>query len=428
MTTEAPKNPLVATLARLRAAGVVPGIAGRLEPESARIAAELRDVVVKEVPAYTESGNPDVLPELGIHLAAVTAEAVRLLGAARHADFAFVAEHARRQAEQRFPLDAVHRAYRHAGRRLLERVRDAALAAANADAQVPRVVADITEFMLEYLGTITTLMTSGYVEQTRLVAEAEGDRRTELLRTLLEGYDESDGRAARVLRSAGYLEQRQSYCVAVARSVNPQEMEDVGRAQRMVDAISEVFNTTPIRHLAGVRDKLVVVVLSGARRLSGWTRPHTVLAERVYPRLRLVGPAALIGLSSDVPSTSHVPRATAEAKLALDCADVANRVMRYAEIPFRRVLLAHVGDKLGPALPAWADDFATADVRSRGALLETLKAYADADMNVQKAARALNVHPNTLYARMQKISDLTGRNALEYHALTELLLANDVRR
>ena len=44
-------------------------------------------------------------------------------------------------------------------------------------------------------------------------------------------------------------------------------------------------------------------------------------------------------------------------------------------------------------------------------------------MNVLKTAKALGIHPNTIYARLQKIDDITGRNALSYHALTELLLA-----
>jgi len=46
-------------------------------------------------------------------------------------------------------------------------------------------------------------------------------------------------------------------------------------------------------------------------------------------------------------------------------------------------------------------------------------------MNVLKTAKALGIHPNTIYARMQKINDITGRNALGYHALTELLLATE---
>ena len=379
--------------------------------------------IVREVPAYTGSGNPDVLPQLEAHLQAHIAEFGRLLGGARPGDFGFVLEHARLRAEQKFPLDATHQAYRHVGKGVLEWVRDAALDIADSSAHVPRVVADVTDVVFEYMGTIATLLTSEYVEQTRLIAEAEGDRRTELLTILLDGYDESDARAARLLRRSGYLEQRQSYCVAVARSVNPQEMESTSRAQRMVDAISDVLARTPVRYLGGIRDNHVVFVMSGTRRLSGWTPPHSALAERIHPHLRLVGPAALIGLSNDVPSTSHVPRAAAEAKLALDFADVAHRVMRHSSIPFQQMLVAHARDTVQTALPVWIDDFVAAD--KRGVLYATLKAYADSDMNVLRAAKTLGIHPNTIYARMQKVEEKTGLNPLKYHALTELLLASD---
>lgn len=414
---------LEAAVSRLRGAGVVPAIAARLEPDAARLAAALAGQVIATVPAYSESGNPDVLPELEAHLAAHIDEVLRLLGGGAPGDFGFVTEHARRRAEQKFPLDATHQAYRHVARMLSEWIRDAALQTADATAQVPRVVADVTDFTLEYMGNITTLLTSEYVEQTRSLAEAESDRRTELLTTLLNGYDESDRRAAQLLRRAGYLQQRQSYTVAVARSVKPEEMENTARAQRMVDAISDALAGSPVRFVAGIRDNLVFVIISGSRRLSGWTRPHSALAERVYPHLRLVGPAALIGLSNDVPSTSHIPRAAIEARFALDFADVANRVMRYSSIPFRDVLVTHARGEVQSALPAWVGDFTAADCKARGKLAATLRAYADADMNVLKTAKLLGVHANTVYARMNRIEEITGQDALGYHALTDMLLA-----
>jgi sugar diacid utilization regulator len=69
-----------------------------------------------------------------------------------------------------------------------------------------------------------------------------------------------------------------------------------------------------------------------------------------------------------------------------------------------------------------------ADTKARGKLTATLKAYAGADMNVLQSAKLLTVHPNTIYARMQKIEDLTGQDALSYNALTEMLLAIDCAR
>ena len=57
-----------------------------------------------------------------------------------------------------------------------------------------------------------------------------------------------------------------------------------------------------------------------------------------------------------------------------------------------------------------------------------MRSYADADMNVLKTAKALSLHPNTIYARMQKIDNITGKNALGYNDLTELLLAAECVR
>jgi hypothetical protein len=55
----------------------------------------------------------------------------------------------------------------------------------------------------------------------------------------------------------------------------------------------------------------------------------------------------------------------------------------------------------------------------------TLRAYASTDMNVLKAAQTLGVHPNTVYARLQRIFDISGLQARSYDALTDLLIVCD---
>ncbi|MGB5626982.1 MAG: helix-turn-helix domain-containing protein, partial [Woeseiaceae bacterium] len=153
----------------------------------------------------------------------------------------------------------------------------------------------------------------------------------------------------------------------------------------------------------------------------------SALAARLQPQLLQLGIGVLIGVSSDVPSTSHIPRALEEATLALEFAGVANRVVQYADIPVRRMMLRLSRESLRAALPAWADALHTADKKMRGALNATLHAYAEANMNVLQAAKLLAVHPNTIYARFNKVQDVTGKNALVYNDLTELLLAMDCR-
>jgi len=407
----------------LKALGVVPAIASPLQQGAEATARDLQKQVIDEVDAYSSTANPEVLPELQQHLEALVSEVCRLLSDTDPGDLDFVRGYAQRRAQQRFPLEASLHTYRCSHRIISSWIRDVALAVANSSAQVRRVVAAAADFAIEYTDAISTVATSEYVLHTRLLAEAEGDRRTELLNTLLSGYDESDSRTAQLLRGSGYLEQRQSFCVAVARSVDPREMENPARAQRMVESIGQTLRDMPVRLLIGIRDGLVTIVASGTRRLSGWTAPQSLVADRVYPQLLKVGPAALIGLSNDAPSTSHVRRAHNEARLALDFATVADRVMPYSQIPFRQMIIRHARDNIQSALPAWLEDLQTADRKARGSLSRTLHAYANANMNALQTAKDLSVHSNTIYSRMQKIADLTGKNALGYHDLTELLLA-----
>jgi sugar diacid utilization regulator len=133
----------------------------------------------------------------------------------------------------------------------------------------------------------------------------------------------------------------------------------------------------------------------------------------------------LIGISSDQPSTSFVARGLNEATVALDFAHVTDRVVQFSELPIRRLLIHKAAAYVQSAMPVWFPRFRDADAKSQGALVKTLRALANADINVQQAARELRVHPNTLYARIQRIKDLTGLEAQRFHDLTDLLLAAD---
>ncbi len=281
---------------------------------------------------------------------------------------------------------------------------------------------------MQYASSISIVAAVEYVAQTRMLAEAEGDRRTELLSILVSGYDESDARVARLLKRAGYLEQRLTFCVALAQSTDPLEMENPARAQRIVEAMAESVASVPVRALVGVRSNVVTAVFSDIRRVSGWTAPQANLADRIRPRLLALGPAVLIGLSSDQPSTSFIARGLHEATVALDFANVTERVVSFSELPIRRLLIHRGADYVQSALPVWFARLRAADEKSQGVLVKTLRALADADMNVQRAARDLRVHPNTIYARIQRISELTGLDAQHYHDLTHLLLAADCER
>ena len=395
-------NSLGEALVRVGQANLWPIAIGHLVESTEAINAQLHAAVLAEIPAFTESNNPHTLLDLAEHGPEHTVEIMRLLDGGPISDFEFVRRHAERRAEQNFPLEVTLHAYR-CGHKVFSRwVRDAVRRAASSDREASAAVGAVVDFTIEYTDAISTIFASAYVSHTRLLAEVAGDHREELLNILLDGYDESDGRVAQILRDAGYLNRRQSFCVVVGRSVDPAQMLNRPRARRLADSIDQLSLGAATRRVTDIRDNKVTTVFSDVRRVSGWTAPKTTLAKRISAQLSMLGNAVLIGVSNDVPSTSQIPSAHKQALLALELADVTHRVVQFAQIPARRLLLHFGGKQLDRVLPGWAEPFLAADAKAEGMLVATLRAYANADMNALKAAQVLSVHPNTIYVRLKK--------------------------
>jgi hypothetical protein len=354
-------------------------------------------------------------------------EIVRLLRGGVAGCFEFVHLHARRRAAQRLPLEVDLHAYRSSHKVLARWLREAVLlVAAPGDAALAAVV-DIADFAMEYTDAVSTLFADSYAAHALLQAELAGDQRSQLLQLLLDGHDEADMRAARLLREAGFLDERQSFCMALAQSVDPTEMLNAARARRMADAIEQCVADLGVRRLIDIHSNKVTMVFAAVSRDSGWTAPRASLAKRIHAALGFVGNAALIGVSNDVPSTAHIPSAYREAATALELASVSQRVVQFSELPLQRLLLHFAAEDLRRVLPAWSRDFYAADDHARGALVATLRAYAQFDMNIVQAAELLRLHPNTLYARMQRVFDITGLQARSFSALRDLLVVCDSR-
>jgi len=403
--------------------------AGASLPPSTQAAAWARRAtaaIARQIPAFRVVPDAELLADLERHAEAHFAELCRLLEGGAVRDFDFVRAYARQRAAQRLPVDATLQAYRCMLALLSDWLRDAVVMPGMPDPGPAR--AALADFVTQYTGAISVVFASAYVAQASAFADAEGDRRAELLRILVGGFDASDARVARLLKRAGYLEPSLRFCVALAQSTDPLEMENPARAKRIADAIVDCVASLPVRVLVGVRSNLVTAVFSDIRRLSGWTAPRANLADRVQERLLGLGPAVLLGLSGDQASPSLIPRGRHEAMVALDFTSVGDRVIAFSSLSIRRLMIHHSAEYVQPALPAWFAGLREANARSQGELMRTLRALADADMNVQGAARGLRVHANTIYARLQRIEDLTGLNAQRYHDLAHLLLAADCGR
>jgi hypothetical protein len=413
-------------LAALATLGV-PARAG-LAPkrQAAETTRRVREAIAAAVADFGIAANQEQMVELERHADEHVAELSRLLGAGAMGDFEFVRAAARRHAAQRLPIEVTLQAYRCLQPMLTRWLQSVAVPPKSRKRE--QVEAALADLVSEYVGVAGIVLASEGVAHASVVAELEGDRRAELLRLLVGGYDESDARVTRLLKRAGYLEQRLRFCVALAQSIDPLEMESSARAQRIADAMTDCVATLPVRVLVGVRSNLVIAVFSDLRRVSGWTAPQAGLCERIHERLLFLGPSLLVGLSGDQASPALIARGMHEATVAIDFATVSQRVVAFSSLSIRRLLIHRGVEYVQSALPAWFAGLRDADAKSRGELAKTLRALADADMNVQGAARGLRVHANTVYARLQRVEDLTGLDAQRYHDLTHLLLAMDCGR
>ncbi len=420
-------NNLAKSLSKLQACVPLSAIEATLKIKAAVTNRELIQAINTEIPAFTASRNPDLKPQLKSHICRHTEIIWEMLTNSQLSKFDFVRKYNQQLARQYFPLENSLHAYRICHKFYSRRLRDTLIQNATDQLKTSDIITAVNDFILEYTDVVSTLATESYIEQTRIMTAAAGDKRAELLSVLLGGFDESDGRVSNLLLEAGYLEDGLLFCVAVAQSVEPTEMLNHERARRMADSIDKLFRNQPQNQLVDVRDNKVVIIFSDQQRMSGWTEPHQGLAEQVSKQLALVGNAAYIGVSSDIQSTSQIPKAYQQAIQVLKLATPTRRVVSACRLSIRELLLQSSAQQMRHSLPQWAEHFYLADNKSKGALSSTLRAYAKTSMNILKAGAVLSVHPNTIYSRFQKIYDITGHDAKRFEALNELLLICDVR-
>jgi len=369
------------------------------------------DCVIEQVPAYSNTANPSIRPQLEQHIHAhIEAVIGHLDTGSSRLDVAFVESHTRWLAEQYFPLEALLHAYRCFMKVTRDRYRQY-------DAE-----AGLTDYLIEYVNLISSTASAHYTDQSRLLADVASDRRSELLQLLLEGVDESNARVLDKLKQAGYRERNLSFVVVLAQSTDPTEMQHPDRARRLADTIDKALSGIPGKRLVDIHRNKVTMIFSHLRRVSGWSAPQSSLAKKLVDELLAVGPAARIGVSNDVPSISHIPSAYREAELAFDHSGLNQRVVQYSSLSMSQILMNLAGAELTGLLPPWAEAFSREDNKSKTKLSKTLYMYADADMNAIQAAKQLQVHPNTLYARFDRISSVTGLDPRRFHDLCEILM------
>jgi len=383
-------------------------IADMLVARRRTLASEIVAQAKREIPEYV-SPPGEALEHIAGHidLLAAIIRGRRVVAA----DYDFIAPHAARWARDGVSLSAFLHAFR-LGIRVLW---DTVVADTGEDVQARAATLSAARPFLESLNASSTQAAAAYLEaQQSLAAEGAGARR-DLLEQLLAGGPLSGARMRSLAAEAGLHEDTR--CVVIVASDPGALEQDAARtaASELTQAASSAIRPLSVaRH-----DELVIVRALRAGELGGLSRrlraAHGSLAARRI--------AVRVGVSTEHDGLARVPLAYTEARRAAEGAGPDGGVVSLSELSPTDYLASHADEVAARLVPEAVRSFIAEDIARDGALIDTVLAYADADMNLARAAQRLHIHVNTARYRLSRIAERTGCEPRSLSDMLDLVLA-----
>jgi sugar diacid utilization regulator len=271
--------------------------------------------------------------------------------------------------------------------------------------------------LMRYCDFASTHAARAYVEyQQYMVADADRERR-DLLEHLLAGEMPTRGPLLAAAHGHGIAVDSRML-VAAAVTVDAGADADAPHVGSAAIACAGLHDA---KTLVVVRQTEIVAVL-----VLGADADPCRLCDRIdalQRRLRAEGIALAMGVSTVARGVEDLPRAYQEAHVALAGIGDDGGVAALARLTPFDYLALRADDTarrlVNPRLRAFLDED-----RERGRVLtQTIRAIADADLNLRAAAERLQVHPNTALYRLRRIEERTGRNPRRIADLLDLLVA-----
>jgi DNA-binding PucR family transcriptional regulator len=389
---------------------IVARIEGTFDDSVARAAAAIRD----QVAAYRELDHDGLDADLVANVRAV----FRVLLTSLVEDRAVSPEevsatrvHAARRVRQGVPLAAYLQAFRVGQLTLWEDV----LAASRDNPETRETALSIVERIMHLIETCSTQAAEAYLEAERHQF-AEADRlRRDLLEDLLARADVSAAPKLAMLQRAG-LESGRALAVVLARPVAPtsdgRSLADAVATLGRGDAAAPGLTVARQNEVVGV-----VPVPAGGFKLvvSGLERATAELAQR--------GIEMAVGVSMTHERLTEVPEAYAEAWAARDGLGSRHGVFALPMLSTFDYLMLRADDTARRLIRPRYRRFIEEDTAKGGALITTLLRYVACDLNATAAARHLHMHVNTVYYRLERVSERSGCDLRRFTELQELILA-----
>jgi hypothetical protein len=332
-------------------------------------------------------------------------------------DISFVRGAATRRARADFPLEDYLNAFR-VGQQVIW---DATVECAGETPIGREAALQLAGPEMRYVDFASTHAAHAYVEfQQYVIADADRERR-DLLEHLLAGDMPVPGPLLGAAQRYGIGADTRLLVVAAVIAGQPAD-SDAPHAASAALARAGLHEATT---LVVVRQTEIVAlpVLGPAQD------PAELCArlEAVQQRLRSEDLPLAMGISTLASGVAELPRAYHEARSALECVTDDGGVSalpRLSAFDYLALRSDETARRLvDPRLSAFLDE----DRARGGVLTATIRACADADLNLRAAAERLQVHPNTAQYRLGRIEERTGLNPRCVEHLVDLLVAIALR-
>ena len=405
-------------------------VADQLEAEAADLAETMTAAVIEEIPEYGALATADlratVLAHSVDHVRAVLL-AIRMWSLPTAEELSFVNARAALRAGQRIPLSALLHSYRLGHRTVWERI---VRVLSRLDKDLNAALA-LTTLTLSYTELISAALAEGYVERQRgMLVRLDRDRR-DLLETLLRGAvdrstDELQRASQFALVPGGDFLVVVLTCLSDAAVTGESGVPRVAAASapsgEMLSAAADVLR----HHLSmGVAQPFVVVRHGEVVSIAPVARARPAAIARLvrlaHAELAQRGERCAVGISTLCAGLGEVARGYQEARYALESVSPEAGARVLLDLRVSDYLVERADGTALRMIPPAARRFFESPVPGDRILVDTLLAYAAAELSLRRAADRLAVHPNTVTYRLHKLGRLLERDLSTFSDLVEVV-------
>lgn len=366
--------------------------------------------ILKEVASYRQL-KPDAGADIVASIAANHGVLLRMLregGEIATADLDYIRLPAIRRQRAGIALDDFLAALRIE----LRAIWDAVLAEAGDDESARSQALELARPIIEFTNVLSTVATAAYTEAAEAAAAESNRLRRDLLEDLLNGRPPVSAAALAAAHDAGL--DGSAGCVVVVAVPAADVDADVRRTATVALARAA---TGVLRPLAVARQDEIVLVAG----LQGTTAAKLATAlTAARERLSASTVDLRVGISTVHSGLASVVAAYREARAAAEATTSLTALAELGPVDYLALLPDTTVLRL---ITPRVVEFIEQQSHGSGELLQTLEAFAAADMSLTSTAAALDVHVNTVRHRLSRIAEHTGHDPRNFAGLFELAVA-----